>query len=201
MAEQEIFVYGSLTEGFVHYDKVKEFVEYSKIAFVSGEAHQLQCGYPVVTESLASDTSLVKGQLLKLKAPSLVFSLLDHFHGVNYDDASKGLHFKKTVGAKLEDGSTVQALCYFINPLRLPKTAKKIPNGVWSVGQDELLPQKLTDRQKAYILELGKAKGRDIVPINNLSLYRELINLELIVDKGRRLALSKLGHEVFRYLN
>ncbi len=57
----------------------------------------------------------------------------------------------------------------------------------------------LTERQEAYIKKLGKSTGREIVPID-LPLYRELMNLELIVDKGRRLALSKLGHEVYRNL-
>jgi hypothetical protein len=33
-----------------------------------------------------------------------------------------------------------------------------------------------------------------------MELYRELMKLELVVDKGRRLALSKLGQEVARYL-
>ena len=57
----------------------------------------------------------------------------------------------------------------------------------------------LTDGQRQYILRLGATSGREIVPID-MKLYRELLNLEMIVDKGRRLALSKLGHEVFRYL-
>lgn len=59
---------------------------------------------------------------------------------------------------------------------------------------------KLSDRQKAYISKLGSCSGREIVPID-IDLYRELMKLEIIVDKGRRLALSKLGHEIFKSLN
>jgi hypothetical protein len=61
------------------------------------------------------------------------------------------------------------------------------------------MTSKLTEKQATYIQRLGRSSGREIVPID-LTLYRELMNLELIVDKGRRLALSKLGQEVFRHL-
>jgi hypothetical protein len=74
-------------------------------------------------------------------------------------------------------------------------------DGDWKsllLNQANLL-DKLTERQKTYIQRLGASLGREIVPID-LPLYRELMNLELIVDKGRRLALSKLGQEVYRYL-
>ena len=62
------------------------------------------------------------------------------------------------------------------------------------------LPQTLSDRQRSYVLKLGAVKGRDIIPIQDLTLYRELMKLELIVDKGRRLALSSLGKEVYKHL-
>ena len=57
----------------------------------------------------------------------------------------------------------------------------------------------LTERQSSYIRKLSQTTGRDIVPID-LDLYRELMKLNLIVDKGRRLALSKLGKEIARFL-
>ena len=49
------------------------------------------------------------------------------------------------------------------------------------------------------ILKLGASSGRDIVPIN-LDIYRDLLNKGLIVDKGRRLALTNLGFDVYKYL-
>ena len=65
---------------------------------------------------------------------------------------------------------------------------------------DPPVTTQLTEKQITYILKLGAVKGRDIVPINDLTLYRELMKLELIVDKGRRLALSSLGKEVYNHL-
>lgn len=60
--------------------------------------------------------------------------------------------------------------------------------------------QQLTDKQRSYVLKLGAARARDIVPIQDLNLYRELLKLEMIVDKGRRLALSQLGRQVYQHL-
>jgi len=57
----------------------------------------------------------------------------------------------------------------------------------------------LTEKQIAYIKKLGQTKGRNSVPID-LNLYRDLVKLQLVVDKGRRLALSKLGSEIFETL-
>ena len=91
---------------------------------------------------------------------------------------------------------------YIFNPSKLSKNAKLIANGLWkeSLTIDPPLTQQLTGRQKAYVLKLGAAKGRDIIPVDDLSLYRELMKLELIVDKGRRLALSSLGKDVYNHL-
>ena len=57
----------------------------------------------------------------------------------------------------------------------------------------------LQDRHKDYIVRLSKTKGRDILPIK-LDLYRELLSMELIVDKGRRLALTPLGKEASLFI-
>lgn len=62
------------------------------------------------------------------------------------------------------------------------------------------LSEQLTEKQRSYVVKLGKCSGRDIVPID-LNLYRELLKLELVVDKGRRLALTPLGQNVFKSLN
>lgn len=68
-----------------------------------------------------------------------------------------------------------------------------------SVSLSAKLSINLSNEQKQYLAKLKSATGRQVVPIN-LRLYRELLNLDLIVDKGRRLALSKLGNEVIRFL-
>lgn len=59
----------------------------------------------------------------------------------------------------------------------------------------EAIAHELTPRQSTYVKRLSQITGREIVPID-LDLYRELLKLELIIDKGRRLALTKLGKEV-----
>ncbi len=53
----------------------------------------------------------------------------------------------------------------------------------------------LSPRQATYVKRLSQITGREIVPID-LDLYRELLKLEIIIDKGRRLALTKLGKMV-----
>ncbi len=53
----------------------------------------------------------------------------------------------------------------------------------------------LSLRQANYVKKLGQISGRDILPID-LDLYRELMKLGLIIDKGRRLALTDLGKKV-----
>jgi hypothetical protein len=60
-------------------------------------------------------------------------------------------------------------------------------NGTQSFG--------LSSRQANYVKKLGQISGRDILPID-LDLYRELMKLGLIIDKGRRLALTELGKKI-----
>ena len=196
-AARSIFVYGSMTEGFVHFDKIKEFVEEQNYASIAGSAYLLKVGFPVV---LAEGLDVIPGQLMKLKDNSLLWQLLDQFHGYHEQIPTKSLYFRQSIDVRLQNGETVRAETYFLNPSKLPSSAKLISGGDWRcVQQEKPLTEKLTDRQRSYILRLGTSIGREIVPID-LPLYRELMNLEMIVDKGRRLALSKLGHEVYRYL-
>lgn len=199
MTEGKFFVYGSMTEGLVHFEKIREFVLDSESAMIQGRAYRLKVGFPVVLEQ-GSDA--IPGQIVTLKSNDLLLALLDQFHGVHPQDAGKSLYWRKTVYAKLAHGAIVAAQTYLLNPAKLPKTATVIEGGNWQQAllSEPSLIEKLTDRQRAYILRLGASTGREIVPID-LPLYRELMNLEIIVDKGRRLALSKLGHEVYRHLN
>jgi hypothetical protein len=77
----------------------------------------------------------------------------------------------------------------------------RITGGDWrrDLATAPALPDRMSERQKTYIRRLGRSTGREIVPID-LDLYRELMKLELIVDKGRRLALSSLGRELLKFL-
>jgi len=99
------------------------------------------------------------------------------------------------------DTTSKTAIVYFLNEEKLPNTAKYISDGQWEKDLEVFppIPKVLTERQKNYIQRLGQSSGRDIIPID-LSLYRELMKMELVIDKGRRIALTKLGQEVYRYL-
>ena len=198
MTEMKLFVYGSMSKGLVHYNKIQDFVESSIPATVHGSVYRLKVGYPVL---LQEGQDNVVGHLKTLRATDLLVNLLDEFHGFNKMDEGKSLFYRREVAVQSSAG-TETASVYFLNPKKLPKSAALILGGDWqaSLQAEPSMIEKLSDRQKTYIQRLGNSTGREIIPID-LPLYRELMNLEMIVDKGRRLALSKSGHEVFRYLS
>jgi gamma-glutamylcyclotransferase (GGCT)/AIG2-like uncharacterized protein YtfP len=197
MTEMKFFVYGSLSEGLVHFNKIKDFISSSVPAATRAVAYRLKVGYPILLEG---NLDRVEGQLLELRVTDLLIGLLDEFHGFHQLDESKSLFFRREILVETSQGDE-KAWTYLLNPKKLPKTATLIIGGDWkgSLRTEPPLTEKLTERQRTYIRRLGNSTGREIVPID-LPLYRELMNLEMIVDKGRRLALSKTGHEVFRYL-
>ena len=132
----------------------------------------------------------------------MVYRLLDEFHGVSPFAPQKSLFFKESVNVASEDGQVRSATIYMMNPTLLPKAAHLIEHGDWlaDLREKPALADTLTERQANYVRRLAASSGREIVPID-MQLYRELLKLELIVDKGRRLALSKLGHEVARFIS
>lgn len=194
----KLFVYGSWAQGFVHFEKIKALVSSIVPATIVGQAYRLPAGYPVVAE-IGED--LIEGEVLTLPVSEFLVNLLDEFHGFNKIEESKSLFFRRKIRAVTEAGEE-SVWTYFVNPAKMPKKSSAIAGGKWRDSIRELppLPEKLTERQRTYIQRLGQSTGREIVPID-LPLYRELMNLELIVDKGRRLALSKTGNEVFKYLS
>lgn len=194
---KRVFVYGSLSSGMVHFDKIAGAVQNSEKAWIDGAAYQLRVGYPVL---LKENSHRISGQLVELNSPELMVALLDGFYGFSSMDPSKSLHFRELGLAQTSDGEHFECWVYYLNPKKLPTSARLIQDGDWesSIHEPKFTDQ-LTERQKLYIRRLGSVTGREVVPID-LPLYRELMNLELIVDKGRRLALSKFGQEVCRYL-
>lgn len=195
----KVFAYGSISEGMVHFNKVSSFVVSQQMGHIRGTAYRLKVGYPVV---LNQGSQLVRGQVLELKVSEILLALLDEFFGFNPTQPEKSLYHRQEVDVVLEDQNTEKVWVYFLNPKKLPDNAVLVADGDWlrAMQESPLLTDRLTEKQKTYIHKLGGASGRDIVPINDMALYRELMGLELIVDKGRRLALSKLGQEVYRYL-
>jgi len=204
MTTMRFFVIGSWTEGMFHFKKLKPFIVSYQPATLLAHVYRLPVGFPVlVSQNCSSDSAdIVQGQLIELQYDETLLSLMDSLHGVHSADPSKGLHERRTVTINNSAGGTDLAQAYFFNSKKLTARAEKIVGGQWmaSLEQQPPLTESLSERQKLYVMKLGSAKGRDIVPINDLSLYRELMKLELIVDKGRRLALSPLGREVYSYL-
>jgi len=211
--EMSLFVYGAMSEGLVHYNQIAPYVVNSQPATIKAKAYRLPAGYPALIDVGAVDADEVPGQIVTLQAPDLFYRLLDEFQGFSPLAPEKSLFFKVSTQVKtyVEVGVTpngqpnmgeeVAATVYAMNPAKLPKTAQRITNGDWRAALQAAPPltKHLTERQATYVKKLSQVSGREILPID-LQLYRELMKLELVVDKGRRLALSKLGQEVARYL-
>lgn len=199
MMTMRFFAIGSWTEGMLHFEKLKNFIVSYETATIAGSVYRLPVGFPVFVDQGSDE---VVGQLIEIKMDQTLISLMDTFHGVHFVDAAKGLHQRISKTVKKMSGQIEQAHVYIFNPKKLSKKAALIPGGQWkeSLSQNPPVTAQLTEKQKTYVLKLGAVKGRDIVPINDLTLYRELMKLELIVDKGRRLALSSLGKEVYNHL-
>jgi gamma-glutamylcyclotransferase (GGCT)/AIG2-like uncharacterized protein YtfP len=199
MMTMRFFAIGSWTEGMLHFEKLKNFIVSYETASIAGSVYRLPVGFPVFVDHGEDEVS---GQLIELKVDQTLVSLMDSFHGVHFVDAAKGLHQRIQKTVKKMSGQLEQAQVYIFNPKKLSKKAKLIEGGFWkeSLTQEPPVTAQLSEKQITYVLKLGAVKGRDIVPINDLSLYRELMKLELIVDKGRRLALSSLGKEVYNHL-
>ncbi|OFZ31815.1 MAG: hypothetical protein A2622_03960 [Bdellovibrionales bacterium RIFCSPHIGHO2_01_FULL_40_29] len=183
----------------LNFEKLKNFIVSYEAATIEGSVYRLPVGFPIYIDQ-GRDSIL--GQLIELKMDETLVTLMDSFHGVHFSDATKGLHQRITKTVQKISGQLEQAQVYVFNPKKLTKSAQLIADGLWkeSLNQNPPLTQQLTEKQKMYVLKLGAAKGRDIVPIQDLTLYRELMKLELIVDKGRRLALSSLGKDVYNHL-
>jgi gamma-glutamylcyclotransferase (GGCT)/AIG2-like uncharacterized protein YtfP len=199
MSSSLLFTYGSFSKGYVLHNRITDFVTNSWPAQVKGSVYRLKIGFPVF---LNQGEDLVKGTLCEIEGPDVLFRILDEFHGFSTINPEKSLYWKADVTAQLDSGEERQAQVYALNPSKLPNTAQLIANGDWQSSLETAPPllDALTERQRVYVSKLGASSGREIIPID-LELYRELMKLDLIVDKGRRLALSHLGKEVFKYIH
>ncbi|MGZ3774784.1 MAG: gamma-glutamylcyclotransferase family protein [Pseudobdellovibrionaceae bacterium] len=199
MTSTRFFVYGSFCEGMIHFSKIQTFVENIVSARVKATAFRMKSGFPAV---IKGGGDLIPGQLMSIKASDVSLNLMDEFFGYNSLNVEESLYSREKVEVYPEGTSeSLSAWIYFLNPLKLPVNATLIVGGDWlqSIKEKPTLISKLSEKQRNYIQKLGRSTGREIVPID-LALYRELMNLELIVDKGRRLALSSLGQEVCKHL-
>jgi gamma-glutamylcyclotransferase (GGCT)/AIG2-like uncharacterized protein YtfP len=199
MTTMRFFVIGSWTEGMLHFQKLRPFIISYETATTKGQVYRLPAGIPVIVDEGNDE---IVGQLIELKYDGALIALMDAFHGVHNLDPAKGLHQRTEIQIQKASGQVENAQIYLFNPKKLTNKAQKIAGTVWAelLREEPPISEQLTERQRTYVLKLGAAKGRDIIPINDLTLYRELMKLELIVDKGRRLALSSLGKEVYNHL-
>jgi gamma-glutamylcyclotransferase (GGCT)/AIG2-like uncharacterized protein YtfP len=193
------FLYGSFSPGQVHYKHIVNLVKNQRTAIVRGDIYSLKSGYPAL--HVHDEGELVEGTLCELDNKESLWPLLDYTIGFDPIKPEKSLFVRREIQALVDNYSKVVAHTYCLNSKKITKSLRKIKDGFW---RDELLKtppltQNLDIRQKDYIFKLSKSKGREIVPIK-LDLYRELLSLGLIVDKGRRLALTPLGQELSLFL-
>jgi len=190
----KFFAYGSFSKGQIHFPKIANFIQSEKSGFVKGHVYKLRCGYPTIIPDAGGD--LIEGSLFEMDAPDSYLAILDELMHFNPQQPEKSFFNRLEVDIQVDNFSQTSAYVYSLNPKKLMSAHKKITGGDWQKDFIQAPPINLSlhDRQKQYIHKLSRSKGRDIVPIK-LDLYRELMNLELIVDKGRRLALTPMGKE------
>ncbi|MCB0347796.1 MAG: gamma-glutamylcyclotransferase [Bdellovibrionales bacterium] len=196
MLNHALFVCGSLCQGMVHHKLLQDSILKVSPAVTQGNAYRLEVGYPVFS---ATGTNSIQGELIELKATEILWPLLDQFFSFSEDKLEKSLFHRKPIHVTTDSG-VFEVFAYSINPTKMPKTAKLILDGDWRKDIKLTAPvtTELTVDEADYIKKLGKCTGREIVPYTPLT--RELEKRGIVVDKGRRPALTKLGKEIFHYL-
>lgn len=189
--EISLFLYGPWAVGGAQYSLLKEYICSIQPAYILGQALCTEVGYPVL---VLDGSDRIPGEKAMLRGPEILTRILDSmsnpFERVSqdvFDEAGQSLG---------------QTQVYAVPKERRLPTWTVMTGGDWRVHMqnEKPLPERLTERQKDYLKRLGASSGRDIVPIN-LDLYQQLVKLGVVVDKGRRLALSSLGREVLRHLS
>lgn len=185
-----LFLYGPWQDGGRRFAQIRPYLKSIQDAHILGQAYCNELGYPVVS---LDGRDRIQGQFATLQGPAGLSCTLEMMRGP--------LEFVSTevfdaLGRSLGPGDVVAASTSRIHP-----AWSVIPNSDWRarMRSERPLPESLTERQATYLKRLGASSGRDIVPIN-LDLYQELLKLGMVIDKGRRLALSFRGKEVVSHL-
>lgn len=197
MSTNSIFLCSSLADGDFFLDKIQNLIVSTELATIQAAVYRSKVGFPMLVKTGVDE---VQGTLVHLISSDMVGHILDELMGFFPQNPAQGLTHKELALVQTQNGES-SAYVYFLNPEKVNSDVRYIENGDWQKALNEKppIPKKLSERQRNYIQKLGKSSGRDIVPID-LALYRELMNLELVIDKGRRIALTKLGQDVYRYL-
>jgi gamma-glutamylcyclotransferase (GGCT)/AIG2-like uncharacterized protein YtfP len=199
MTTDLLFVYGSFSEGMVHFEKIANYILETFPAQVRGTIYQLEVGYPVLVDNGAHP---VFGSVVKLKDADLLFKILDEFHGYSLSDPSKSLYLRSEMRAiKVSNQEEIKVFCYALNPMKLPRGATKIQDGNWlkAMTEQTSVLNSLTERHKGYIKKLAESNRRETI-VYPLDVCRDLERMQIIVDKGRRFALTNLGKEISRFI-
>ena len=192
----KLFIYGSLCEGMIHHKVIKDSIVNCVPAEIKGSAYRLNVGYPVY---LSEGNGSVKGYLVELKHSDILPALLDEFYGVNHRQPNRSVHERQYTQV-LAGSNVVEAQVYALRAKKLPKDAILIENGNWEAdfASQKPLDERFSEEEIQYIEKIGKTTGREVIPYTPMT--RQLEKQGLVVDKGRRPALTPYGKEVFKYL-
>ena len=185
-----------MCEGMIHHSVIRDSIISCEPAFIKGSIYRLNVGYPVfMTEG---DTN-VKGYVVSLKPSELLPSILDEFHGVNAKQPNRSIYDRVSTQAMV-NSELVDVEVYSLRAKKLPKDAFKIECGDWEKDLKEQTPlqDRFDEEEIAYISKIGKTTGREVIPYTPMT--RQLEKKGLVIDKGRRPALTTYGKEVFKYL-
>ena len=177
--------------------KIQNLIVSSETAIIQGSVYRSKVGFPVLCKE---PKDYIKGSVLRVVSSEITLHILNELMGFSAQNLEHSLTLLETINVETSVGFE-EVYVYFLNPAKMSSELKYIEHGDWEkvLSEKPPIPKKLNERQRNYIQKLGKSSGREIVPID-LALYRELMNLELVIDKGRRIALTKLGQEVYSYL-
>ncbi len=197
MSTNSVFICGDSLNEDSFLGRIQNLIVSSEAAIIRASVYRLKIGFPILCKSGADS---IKGLLVRLNTSEMCLHLVDELMGFFPQDPAQGLTIREMTSVQTVNGVEDTSV-YFVNPEKMNSEMKYIEEGDWqrALAEKPPIPSKLSEKQRCYIQKLGKSSGRDIVPID-LGLYRELMNLELVIDKGRRIALTKLGQEVYRYL-
>ena len=195
------FLYGIYAEGQKCFPRFQNLIESEtglRAAYVKGSLNKLACGLPLLS---SQGDQMIPGQLVKLNIAENHWPILDAINGYNPLNLKKSLLVRETVEVVVPESASVTAQAYCLNFARTAQTFDQLKDNEVNeiLSQPVGLVEKLTERQKTYLQKLSQAKGREIIPVD-MALYRELMSLELIIDKGRRIALTRLGLEISHFL-
>lgn len=199
MSNDLLFVYGSFSEGMVHFDKIANYILETFPAQVRGSIYHLEVGYPVL---VSHGHDAVFGSVVRLKDADMLFKILDEFHGYSMTEPHKSLYLRQQASAaKVPTLEEVAVQAYSLNPSKLPRGATKIQDGNWlrAMSEQPSILNNLTERHKGYIKKLAESNRRETI-VYPLDVCRDLERMQIIVDKGRRFALTNLGKEVSRFI-